>query len=244
MADHKRRGGLDGKENSAEEERGLHALFGDPEEAAFANPKEGALALADWSRGWGPNLLHHTRRVLGAGPIADFPLTDTGARTAVLLPGVWERWESLATWGRALHALGWNIGPSPRVTPGAGRQTPEGAPISQPRTGPDRRPLQRRPRSQAGHVGRGGVENRPVNLLWHALQRCPHREPERPRAPDALPGPVERRDYVVGFPRRTQRKDRSDPGRMGPECPIGSKASGSPNHHGPCHRPQRAPHCA
>lgn len=109
MADHKRRGGLDGKENSAEEERGLHALFGDPEEAAFANPKEGALALADWSRGWGPNLLHHTRRVLGAGPITDFPLTDTGARTAVLLPGVWERWESLATWGRALHALGWNI---------------------------------------------------------------------------------------------------------------------------------------
>lgn len=90
-------------------------LFGEPEEAAFRDPVEGAQALVDWGRGWQMGLRVQARRALRRVlplPREEDTLDDLAiqsAKTAVVLPGVWERWEVLETWARGLSALGWNV---------------------------------------------------------------------------------------------------------------------------------------
>lgn len=87
-------------------------LFGEPEEAAFRDPLEGAHALVDWSRGWRMGLRAQTRRALRLTipvPANANNREDEGHKVALVLPGVWERGEVLEPWARALRALGWDV---------------------------------------------------------------------------------------------------------------------------------------
>lgn len=77
-------------------------------EAGLTSLPRGTRALGDWALGWQRNLRNSTRRAARSG--ADPHKYHRGnAPTAVLLPGVWGKWESLENWARALHAAGWSV---------------------------------------------------------------------------------------------------------------------------------------
>ncbi len=80
--------------------------------SAFEAPRDALKALHDWSRGWRNTVKVLALRRLRVQPkLGVIPGRDAvdDAATAILLPGVWERWEALTSWGRALHTLGWNV---------------------------------------------------------------------------------------------------------------------------------------
>lgn len=85
----------------------LELLFS-PDYGPFTNPQTGFMALGDWNRGFAKSLAALTKRALhaGGGPTA---LRREGAPTAIILPGWLREWETVEPWGRALHAVGWDV---------------------------------------------------------------------------------------------------------------------------------------
>lgn len=65
------------------------------------NGRETSLALADWGSAAKRRFTFSTPDVRA--------LQRPGARTVVLLPGVWERWGSTWSWGEALFAAGFDV---------------------------------------------------------------------------------------------------------------------------------------
>lgn len=88
--------------------QGPKYLFGNPPEAVFADMSEGVAALRDWGAAWRGNIAHAAKRLTRLGPDID-SLVKQGAPSVVLLPGLWERWEVLTSWGKALDALGFDV---------------------------------------------------------------------------------------------------------------------------------------
>ncbi len=86
-------------------------------QAGPQNWRQGARALQDWGRGLEESAKTRAQRSLGSSPAED-SFVRPGAPTAIVLPGVWEAWEALEAWARALHAVGWSV----RVVPALDQQ--------------------------------------------------------------------------------------------------------------------------
>lgn len=85
-------------------------LFGTDGTGAFTGPRDALRALKDYQRGWRNTLRVTAARGLHRGPSPQVLSRPTGeSKTAVLLPGVWERWEVLIPWAQALYGVGWNV---------------------------------------------------------------------------------------------------------------------------------------
>ncbi len=88
-------------------------LFGQ-ERAVFAPSRETLWALEDWGTAWVRSAIIGLRRSIGRTPKKLCPGSKRPDRqVAVLLPGIWENWEVLSSWGRALRAVGFEV----RVVP-------------------------------------------------------------------------------------------------------------------------------
>lgn len=78
--------------------------------AVFTPSRETLWALKDWVSAWGHSaaILAH-RALTGSGRCSHPARAAAQGPVAVLLPGVWERWEVLSKWGRALAANGFDV---------------------------------------------------------------------------------------------------------------------------------------
>lgn len=89
----------------------LRLLFSKQDAGPFGDLKTTIDALQDWRLDWQVSMRTHAQRVLAGGkdPNEYRQPEEAKAPTAILLPGIWEPWENLSNWGRALFALGWDV---------------------------------------------------------------------------------------------------------------------------------------
>lgn len=85
----------------------LEVLFS-PKYGPFADSHTGLMALGDWNKALTQTLAVRTKRALHASGEAT-AFRRGGAPTAVILPGWLREWEAVEPWGRALHAIGWDV---------------------------------------------------------------------------------------------------------------------------------------
>ena len=102
-------GSMAGKLDRGSTPSNAEKLFG-RDSAVFSPSRETLWALRDWGTAWVRSAAVGARRALDRAPNASAPATKPSRKpVAVLLPGVWENWEVLSSWGRALSAVGFDV---------------------------------------------------------------------------------------------------------------------------------------
>lgn len=86
-------------------------LVGMGSDSVFEEPAHLWLALRDWHLGWRTQVRITMQRQFGRSSAEEFlsKYHSPGLPVAILLPGVWERWEVLKTWAKALAEAGFDV---------------------------------------------------------------------------------------------------------------------------------------